>query len=58
MPEYARLIASPTYWRYAKKYGITLTHKGKHKTLKQLQQQIYKYETKFLKKGEKGLYYY
>lgn len=53
-----RLIATSTYWKYANKYGIPLKNgKGQLKTLKQLQQEIYKYETKNLKKGQKGLYY-
>lgn len=56
---FSRLIAAPTYWRYANKYGIPLKNsKGEHKTLKQLQTAIYRYETKNLKKGEKGLYYF
>ena len=53
-----RLISTLTYRKFADKYGIPLKNiKGNLKTLKQLQQEIYKYETKHLKKGEKGLYY-
>jgi len=59
MSGYARLIAGATYKEYAKKYGIKLTTKdGKSKTLSSLAKSIYNYETKYLKKGEKGLYYY
>ena len=54
----SRLIATSTYWKFAKKYNIPIKNsKGEHKTLRQLQKQIYNYETRYLKTGEKGLYY-
>ena len=59
MGGYSRLISAATYKGYAKKYGITQTTKdGKPKTLSSLAKSICSYETKHLKKGEKGLYYY
>ena len=58
MPEYSRIIPATTYVSYAKKYGIAVkTKDGKPKTLSSLAKSIYAYETKHLKKGEKGLYY-
>ena len=58
MPEYSRIISAATYVSYAKKYGIAVkTKDGKPKTLSSLSKSIYAYETKHLKKGEKGLYY-
>ena len=57
--QYARLIANSTYLSYAKKYGIeTKTKTGKAKPITSLAKAIYAYETKHLKKGNKGLYYY
>ena len=59
MPEYSRIIPAATYLSYAKKYGISVkTKDGKPKTLSSLSKSIYAYETKNLKKGTKGLYYY
>ena len=59
MGGYSRIISAATYGSYVKKYGITLTTKnGKPKLLSSLAKSIYTYETKHLKKGEKGLYYY
>ena len=59
MGDYSRIISATTYVSYAKKYGITLTTKnGKLKPLSSLAKSIYAYETKHLKKGVKGLYYY
>jgi len=59
MGEYSRLISAETYRSYAKKYGITISTKsGKPKTLSSLAKAIYAHETKHLKKGVKGLYYY
>ena len=56
---YSRLIATSTYWKFAKKYNIPIKNsKGEHKTFKQLQTAIYNYETKYLKTGEQGLYYF
>ena len=55
----ARLIANSTYVSYAKKYGIdTKTKTGKPKPMTALAKAIYARETKHLKKGSKGLYYY
>ena len=55
----ARLIAYATYVTFAKKYGIdTKTKAGKPRTMAVLSKAIYDYETKHLKKGVKGLYYY
>lgn len=57
----SRAIATATYKKYAKKYGI----KSTNKTIKQLQKAIYKYEMKHSKKlfnkkpdrrGNYGLY--
>ena len=57
--QYARLIANSTYLSYAKKYGIdTKTKTGKPKAMTVLAKAIYAYETKHLKKGNKGLYHY
>ena len=57
--QYSRLIANSTYLSYAKKYKIeTKTKTGKPKPMTTLAKSIYAYESKHLKKGEKGLYYY
>lgn len=54
-----RIIATKTYHQFAKKYKIPLSNNGIRKTIPQLQQEIYMYETmnKHLIKGKK-LYYY
>ena len=54
-----RIIATKTYHQFAKKYKIPLSNNGIRKTIPQLQQEIYMYETmnKHLIKGRK-LYYY
>ena len=55
----SRLIAYTTYTSYARKYGIeTKTKTGKPRTMNVLAKAIYDYETKHLKKGVKGLYYF
>ena len=55
----SRIIAYPTYVAYAKKYDIdTKTKTGKLRSMPVLAKAIYDYETKHLKKGVKGLYYY
>ena len=57
--QYSRLVAHATYLSYAKKYKIEIkTKTGKPKPMTTLAKAIYAYETKHLKKGEKGLYYY
>ena len=49
-------ISYETYKYFAMKYNIKLTDKNdKPKTMKQLSNAIYKYETKY---NFKGLYYY
>lgn len=54
-----RIIATKTYHQFAKKYKIPLSINGVKKTIPQLQQEIYMYETnnKHYIKGKK-LYYY
>ena len=55
-----RVISYETYKQYAKKYKIRLTkninNKRVRKTMKQLQKEIYNYETNN-PKIKKGLYY-
>lgn len=55
----SRIIATKTYHQFAKKYKIPLSVNGVKKTIPQLQNEIYLYETinKHLIKGKK-LYYY
>jgi hypothetical protein len=55
----ARLITYKTYSTYAKRYGIPLKKDGKNKTMTELQNEIYNYETKNKKNiNTKMLYYY
>ena len=57
--QYSRLIANSTYLSYAKTYKTdTKTKTGRPKTMTTLAKSIYANESKHLKKGEKGLYYY
>ena len=54
-----RIISTKTYHQFAKKYKIPLSINGVKKSIPQLQNEIYLYETmnKHLIKGKK-LYYY
>ena len=55
----SRIIGYTTYVSYARKYGIDIkTKTGKLRSMPVLAKAIYDYETKHLKKGVKGLYYY